>query len=100
MWRRMIAGGLLTLLALATLSCSDDGDAGAAQGEVQRITVEMAELKFEPMRVSVRAGQPVAQLVDHHRAGRAGAQNETPAHRSHLRRSLIPPTVFAGVGRP
>ena len=58
----LLAGGLAALIALLA-GCSDSDGAGAPSGEVQRITVEMSELKYEPMRLSVKAGQPVEVTV-------------------------------------
>ena len=63
MRRRLLVGGLAALLALVAAGCSDSDGAGTAAGEVQRITVEMSELKYEPMRLSVKAGQPAEVTV-------------------------------------
>ena len=58
----LLAGGLVALVALVA-GCSDSDGPDTPSGEVQRITVDMAELKYEPMRLSVRAGQPVEVTV-------------------------------------
>ena len=58
----LLAGGLVAFIALLA-GCSDSDGAGAPSGEVQRITVEMSELKYEPMRPSLKAGQPVEVTV-------------------------------------
>ena len=58
---RLLASGLMALLALL-VGCSNS-DCGSTTGEVQRLTVEMSELKYEPMRLSVKAGQPVEVTV-------------------------------------
>ena len=59
---RLLATGLVALLALLA-GCADSDGAGAPAGEVQRITVEMSELKYEPTRLSVKAGQPAEVTV-------------------------------------
>ena len=58
----LLVGGLAALIALVA-GCSDSDGAGTPAGEVQRITVEMSELKYEPMRLSVTAGRPVEVTV-------------------------------------
>ena len=59
---RLLAGGLVVLVALLA-GCSDSDGAGAPADDVQRVTVEMAELTYEPMRLSVEAGRPVEVTV-------------------------------------
>ncbi len=58
----LLAAVLVTLVALVA-GCSDQHGAGTPSGEVQRITVEMSELKYEPMRLPVKAGRPVEVTV-------------------------------------
>ena len=58
----LLFGGLVVLVALVA-GCADSDGGGAPAGEVQRITIEMSELKYEPMRLSVKAGQPVEVTV-------------------------------------
>ncbi len=58
----LLASALVALIALVA-GCSESSGAGTPSGEVQRITVEMSELKYEPMRLSVKAGQPVEVTV-------------------------------------
>ena len=60
---RLLAGGLVALVVLVAAGCSDSDGAGTASAEVQRITVEMSELKYEPMRLAVTAGRPVEVTV-------------------------------------
>jgi hypothetical protein len=60
--RRLLAAGFVAPIAVQT-GCSDSDGADAPAGEVQRIILEMSELKYEPMRLSVRAGQPVEVTV-------------------------------------
>lgn len=59
---RLLAGGLIGLLVLMMAGCAD-ADRGPIAGDVQRITVEMSELRYEPMRLSVLAGRPVEVTV-------------------------------------
>ena len=63
MRRRLLAGGLAALLALVAAGCSESDGAGTGADEVQRITVEMSELRYEPMRLTVKAGRPVEVTV-------------------------------------
>ena len=63
MKRQVLAGGLLGLLTLLAVSCSNADTGSTASGEAQRITVEMSELKYEPMRLSVKVGQPVEVTI-------------------------------------
>ena len=56
---RYLVAALVGLLAMLAVSCGDSRSAGMDGGEIQRVTVDMSELKYEPMRLSVRAGQPV-----------------------------------------
>ena len=59
---RSLVGGLVTTVVLVA-GCTDSDGAGAPSGEVQRTTVEMSELKYEPAHLSVKAGRPVEVTI-------------------------------------
>lgn len=48
---RLLVSGLVAVFALLTAGCTDSSGGSATSGEVQRLTVEMSELKYEPVHL-------------------------------------------------